>query len=120
MKLSVIWIDAETASVFHFSDDKMERKKLKVTHKDHHTHARDHLDQERGESHLFQDAAAELSSSDRALIIGPGIAKIHFESYLKEKRPFIARKIAGVETVDHPTDGQIAAMAKKHFERETA
>ena len=117
MKLTVIWIDRENANLFHLSDDKMERKKLKLRHQDHHNHHRDHLDQDREEPHLFKEAAMELNDSERVLIIGPGVAKYHFQSYLVEHQPLIGKKIAGIETVDHPTDAQIAALAKKFFER---
>ncbi|MGZ3651290.1 MAG: eRF1 domain 2 [Bdellovibrionota bacterium] len=120
MKLSVIWIDRENANLFHISDDKMERKKLKLNHTDHHTHRRDQLDQNREEPHLFTEAALELAASDRVLIIGPGVAKHHFQSYLVEHMPFIGKKVAGIETVDHPSDEQIAALAKKYFERVSA
>jgi hypothetical protein len=29
--------------------------------------------------------------------------------------PAIAKQIVGVETVDHPSDGQLLAFAKKYF-----
>ena len=120
MKLSVIWIDRENARIFHLSDEKMERKQLKLRHPDHHTHHRDHLDQDREEPGLFKEIATELQDSERLLIIGPGVAKHHFQNYLNEHQPFLAKRVAGVETVDHPTDGQIAALAKKFFEKASA
>lgn len=120
MKLSVVWIDREHARFFHFSDDRMERKNIKLRHAEHHTHARDGLDRDREEPQLFLEAAGELTGSDKILILCPGVAKHHFQTYLAEHQPFVAKKIAGVETVDHPSDGQIAAMAKRFFEKITA
>lgn len=117
MRLSVIWIDRENARVFHISDDKMERKVLKLRHADHHTHRRDARDKDREEPSLYLEAAGELTSSDRILILGPGVAKHHFHAYLSEHQPFVAKKVAGVETVDHPSDGEVAAMAKKFFDK---
>jgi stalled ribosome rescue protein Dom34 len=117
MKLSVIWIDREHANLFHLSDEKMERKKIKLHHAEHHTHHRDNLDQMHEDPHLVREAAQELSASDQVLIIGPGVAKHHFQSYLVEHQPFVGKKIVGIETVDHPTDAQIAALAKKFFEK---
>jgi hypothetical protein len=34
---------------------------------------------------------------------------------LHEHDRALERKIVGIETVDHPTDGQIIAYAKKYF-----
>jgi stalled ribosome rescue protein Dom34 len=120
MKLSVIWLDRETARLFHLSDERMERKFIKLRHSDNHTHRRDQRDQDREEPGLFQEIIAELQASERFLVIGPGVAKHHFQNYLNEHQPLLAKKVAGVETVDHPTDGQIAALAKKFFEKVSA
>jgi hypothetical protein len=35
--------------------------------------------------------------------------------YIEQHNPQLKKIIAGVETVDHPTDGQIVAMARKFF-----
>ena len=41
-------------------------------------------------------------------------AKAELATYLRE-HTHIGSRIVGVEAVDHPTDGQIVAYAKKHF-----
>lgn len=120
MKLTVIWIDRQSARVFHVSNEKMERKTLGKSHVEHHTHRPDAFDHRREENHLFHEAVKELSQADRSVIIGPGMAKHHFQTFLVEHHPQIAKKISGFETVDHPTDAQIAALAKRYFERATA
>jgi stalled ribosome rescue protein Dom34 len=120
MRLSVIWIDRQCARVFHVSDDRMERKYLGKGHVEHHTHRPDARDHQREEIPLFKEAAKELSQADRTVIIGPGMAKHHFQNFLIEHYPLIAKKIAGFESVDHPTDAQIAALAQRYFERATA
>lgn len=115
MKGAVIWIDRETARLFLLSDEKMERKNLEVHMPEHHTHGKDASDRDRKEHKLFAAAAKELGAVDRVLILGPGVAKHHFKTYLEEHYPKEARKVVGLETVDHPTDGQIAAYTKKLF-----
>lgn len=120
MKLSIVWIDREHAKIFHFSDEKMERKKLSASHIDHHSHKRDAIDQSQEEKKLFLEALKELTDSMRILIIGPGVAKHHFRAFLTEHHPMVAKNISGMETVDHPSDGQIAALAKKHFQKASA
>jgi hypothetical protein len=35
--------------------------------------------------------------------------------YLREHNHLLEARVVGVETVDHPTDGQLVAHAKKYF-----
>lgn len=49
------------------------------------------------------------------LVCGPSTAKLELSRYLKSHAPDVERRIAGVETVDHPTDRQLVARAKVFF-----
>ena len=115
MSALVIWIDREHAKLFQFSEEKMERKNLKSHHTDHHTHPFDQLDIKRQEHEFHSEIATHLNDCERILIVGPGVAKNHFQNFLTEHFPALARKVAGCETLDHPTDPQIAALARKFF-----
>jgi stalled ribosome rescue protein Dom34 len=117
MKLSIVWIDQKNAKLFHLSEEKMERQHVEASHTDHHTHRRDQFDTNRSAHPLFLQTAELLGDSDRILIVGPGVAKHHFFTYLAEHQPLLSKKIAGIETVDHPTDGQIAALTRTFFQR---
>ena len=115
MSIFVIWVDRDHAKLFQFSNEKMERINLHASHQDHHTHRLDQIDQKQQDNSFFSEVAARLSEATRILILGPGVAKHHFQNYLTEHLPALAKKIAGCETVDHPTDSQIAALARKFF-----
>ena len=116
MKAAVIWMDREMAKIFFFSERKMERIAIKVSQPEHHTHQRDNLDQLRLERSLFKDMVPHLRHLKKILILGPGVAKYHFRTYLTENFPAIGRNVLSCETVDHPTDEQIAAYALKYFQ----
>jgi hypothetical protein len=62
----------------------------------------------------MKDVADAVSDAGEILIIGPAQAKTELATYLRE-HTHIGSRIVGVEAVDHPTDGQIVAYAKKHF-----
>jgi hypothetical protein len=47
--------------------------------------------------------------------VGPAEEKTAFVKYLTSKEPAIAEKIKAVETVDHPSDGQLLTYARQHF-----
>src|SRR5689334_9759493 len=115
MTCFLIWIDRSSAKVFQVSPEKMERKILKSHYHDHHTHRLDSRDFEQMEKKPFQEAAEILSQEGQILILGPGVVKHHFLNYLNEHYPVLSKKVVGCESVDHPTDSQIAAQALKYF-----
>ena len=49
------------------------------------------------------------------MIVGPGNAKIELVEFIRLHDPKLAKLIAGVETVDHPSDGQLVAYARKYL-----
>ena len=56
-----------------------------------------------------------VNESKEILIIGPGSAKLELIKHAHHHDPQIAAKIVGVETVDHPSDKEILAYARKFF-----
>ena len=124
MAIIVVWIDRENAKLFQLSSDRMERMSpLAARHQDHHTHRTDAFDYKHRENAFFLDviqhfqtaAASAPSIMPKILIVGPGVAKHHFLNYMNEHHPVSAKKVVGCEAVDHPTDAQIAALARKFF-----
>jgi hypothetical protein len=53
--------------------------------------------------------------AEEILVLGPSTAKSEFLHYLQEHVRGLTGKIAGVETVDHPTEAQIVAHVRSHF-----
>jgi hypothetical protein len=52
---------------------------------------------------------------DALLIVGPASAKHEFFKFVQEHHRALVSKIVGVETVDHPTGGEIVAHARSYF-----
>jgi stalled ribosome rescue protein Dom34 len=118
MSAYVVWIDSHEAKLFDLNGKKQEPKHF-------HTHGAKHPAQPHGKhagahhpesEHLFADVSQTLQKASQILVIGPGEAKTHFKSYLeKHFASSLGKKIVGVETVDHPTDNQIVALAGRFF-----
>ena len=115
---AVIWIDHKEARVFHVHPEATEA--TTVLAPQHHLHrhpkgrgeAREHPDDAR---RFFGEVARALDGVDALLIVGPSSAKLEFFRYLHaHDRPLEAR-VVGVESADHPTDGEIVARAKSYF-----
>ncbi len=116
MNAFVIWIDREHAKIFPVSEERLEKKTLLAKQSEHHTHKLDNLDHQRQENWLFEESVAYMRNAEKILVLGPGVAKHHFITYLMEQHPALARKVTDCETVDHPSDAQIIAYAKKYFQ----
>jgi stalled ribosome rescue protein Dom34 len=115
---AAIWIDHREARVFHFSPTDVETL---VLHPDNPTRHIHHKANSIGSGHSstspeYLGAVAEsVSDAGSVLITGPAGAKTELVEFIRLKDPKLAKVIAGVETVDHPTDAQLVAFARKYL-----
>ena len=56
-----------------------------------------------------------VSQAGSILITGPASAKKELAAYLEHDQPGVASKIVGIEAMDHPSDGELLAFARKFF-----
>ena len=66
-------------------------------------------------AHFFQALASALPRTAKLLVVGPAHAKLDFLRYLHAHDAELEKRVAGIETVDHPTDRQLVAYAKQYF-----
>jgi len=116
----VVWIDHVEAHVIHFNRDGKDNETV-TTHSTHpHLHVKaGTIGSGRApeNAHFFDDVAKAIDDSQEILVVGPGLEKLVFTKYLMKHHPLVADKILSVETVDHPTDNQLVAFAKRYFEK---
>lgn len=114
---AVVWIDHTKAQVIHFDKDASESEALK-THSTHPHPKQNHADTHANEDDntaFYNDIAAVLKDTQQILVVGPAQEKTAFVKYLTAKVPAVAEQIKAVETVDHPSDGQLLNYARQHF-----
>jgi stalled ribosome rescue protein Dom34 len=113
---AVVWLDHAEARVFHFDRDSAEKTVLHG-HKHHLHHKAGSVGSGRdaADTAFFADIAHTLADAGEVLLLGPGAAKLEFFRYAGKANPALEHKIVGCETVDHPSDGQIVAYARKYF-----
>ena len=113
-----IWIDHKEAHILYFDTTRSEIVKSNAEHP--HLH---HKANEIGsgnapaETHYFHTVISAVAGVNEILIVGPGSAKTELLKHAISHDPAIAKKIVGVETVDHPTDGQVLNFAKAYFHK---
>jgi stalled ribosome rescue protein Dom34 len=116
---AAVWIDHHEARVFRIEPTSFEAVVLEAP--THHLHKHPRGAAERTEhpddaKRFFRDVTHALEQADEVLIVGPSTAKLHLIKYVSKTVPALEPRIVGVETVDHPTDREFAAYARKYFE----
>lgn len=56
-----------------------------------------------------------MADAAEILVTGPANAKDELVKHIKRHDPTLAKAIVGTETVDHPTDAQLIAFARRYF-----
>lgn len=118
MENAVLWLDHAKAHVIRFNRNDSEatlcHAKERHPHLHHHANSigdgRAHIDQA-----FFSDVANALADTKTLLVTGPGLAKTEFVQMLREHKPVLANAVAAVETMDHPSEPELLAYARKHI-----
>ena len=114
---AVVWIDHSEAHILHFTAEDVEKKLVHgKPHKHLHTKRNSQASGNAPEDQAYYHKVAEaLKGAEEILVVGPANAKTEFVKHLKSHDAAIAKKIVAVETVDHPSDGELVGYARKHF-----
>ena len=115
---AIVWLDHHDARIITFSSGPSreinvhsDRSERQVHHKAGSVgsgHAPD-------DHHFFDEIVAAVAGVREVLIAGPGNAKTSFRTYLVDHDAELARRIVGVEPMDHPTDAELLAAARRSF-----
>jgi hypothetical protein len=105
---AILWIDHREARVFHFNAAQTERLLVRADHPTRHLH---HKAGAIGSGH----AAEDQEFYERVTSSSPANAKTELMKYIARCAPEVRARIASVETVDHPTDGQLVDHARRYF-----
>ncbi len=115
---AVVWIDHREARIFHFSPTDVDKL---VLHPDHPTKHIHHKANSIGSGHALEDqnyfhaVTHAIADAGAVLITGPANAKTELVKHIHHHDPERIRTIAGVETVDHPSDASLIAYARTYF-----
>jgi stalled ribosome rescue protein Dom34 len=115
---ALVWIDHREAKVFQFDATDVDYAKVRSTHPHQHLHHKANagdsghvpLDKE-----FLKHVAQALATAGAILITGPASAKTELATYIKETQPDLAKRISGIEALDHPTDGALVDLGRRYF-----
>lgn len=108
---AVVWTDHHNARVLQFDDEQTAARIIR----EHARHTAQHGSAVRTEHEFFAELCHELDTVAQVLVTGSHTALADFRHYVEKHRPATAARIVAYEPVDHPTENQLVALARKHF-----
>ena len=115
---AVVWIDHAEAHVLHFSTDAAKNEKISAHSKHKKVHTKSGIP---GSGHspedqkYYHEVAHAVADAAEILIVGPSSAKLALMKHMHKHDAAVADKVVGIESIDHPTDGQLLAYARHYF-----
>lgn len=108
---AVAWIDHHSARVLQIDDQQVLDQKVS----EHPHYTRQHGSEVRSEHEFFAEVCDAMAGIASVLVAGGHTAQADFRRYVEKHRPALSSQIAGWQTVDHPTVGEIVKMGRAFF-----
>lgn len=115
---AIVWIDHAQARVIQFDAETSSTSVVRPEGGTPHLH---HKANSIDDGHLAEDqnylhaVGVALDGADAVLVAGPANAKLELMKHIARHDPPLLKRVAGVQTVDHPTDGQLLDHARRYF-----
>ena len=108
---AVVWTDHQSAQVLQFDAEHVLAHKVRA----HTHHTAQHGSAVCTQHEFFGDVCDALDGVAQVLVTGSHTAIADFRHYADKHRPQTATRIVGYEVVDHPSENQLVALARKYF-----
>lgn len=120
---AVVWIDHAQAHVMHISPDDVESSVVRPQqpHRQlHHKRGADKggavsVGRSPEDQQFYHEVIEALKGAQEVLVVGPANAKLNLIKHIHSHDQQMSDRVIGVETVDHPSDAQLVAYARKYF-----
>ena len=108
---AVVWMDHQEAHVVMFDREHIEAQRIHS--RSHHKH------QGKADDTVafYADVAQALTGTHEVLVTGPGLARNEFRDWCAAHHKSTAAAIVDSIASDHPSDGQLGALAKHYFKK---
>lgn len=108
---AVAQIDHHHAEVIQFDSEHVVQRDVH----DHRKLTRQHGSAVRTEHEFFGEVCDALEGIAEVLVVGGHTSLADFHHYVDKHRAPTAKRIVGYLAVDHPTEHQLVALARRHF-----
>jgi hypothetical protein len=115
---AIVWMDSKQAHVFRFNAEDVEEERIRAHSPFRQVHHKAGVIGA-GHAHLDRDFFDHIIDALRGvrewLLVGPSHAKNELLAHLDAHVPWLKAQLVGVEPMDHPTDGELLAHARRVF-----
>ncbi len=108
---AVAFIDHQSAQVLQFDTEQVVEHQVH----EHLKFTRQHGSTVRTEHEFFGHVCDALDGIAEVLVVGGHTGLADFRHYVDKHRPLTAKHIVDYEVVDHPSENQLVALARKRF-----
>ena len=108
---AVAFVDHQSAVVLQFGTEHVEGRKLH----EHVAFTRQHGSGVRTEHEFYGQVCDAFDGIAEVLVTGGHTGLADFRHYVDKHRPLTAARIVAYEVVDHPSENQLVALARKRF-----
>jgi stalled ribosome rescue protein Dom34 len=118
---AAVWLDHNEARIFHVTAESFDATTI-VSPKAHtQLHRRSGPGAEsghraQGDAHFYADIEKALAGAKAILVLGPSTAKLELIKHVHKHARDLEPRIVGIETVDHPSDGQLVRYVRRYFD----
>jgi stalled ribosome rescue protein Dom34 len=119
---AIVWLDHQHATVIDFTVDDRHVSHVESTspRKLHRKSGPMGTGKAPEDAAFFDEVVAAVAGAHELVVCGPGTAKVAFMHHLERKHQRMVKQVLGVETLDHPSDGELLAFARRYFRRADA
>ncbi len=108
---AVVWTDHQSAQVLQFDAEHVSAEKVRT----HTHHTAQHGSAVRSQHEFFGEICDALDGIAEVLVTGSHTTLADFRHYADKHRSQTASRIVAYEVVDHPSENQLVALARKYF-----
>lgn len=108
---AIVQIEHHVARVLQFDAEDFGLRKIAVHRHDTSRRA----DVVRPEHEFFADVCDSLEEMSMVLVVGAHAAHADLRRYVDRHQRALHARIIGWEAIDHPTEGQLLALARRDF-----
>ena len=108
---AIVWLDHHHAEILEF--DATQVLAHQVTSHIHYT--RHHDSKAHSEHAFFSEICEALAGVDQLLVAGSPVAQADFRRYIEKFQPQVAGRVVHWQTLDHPSDSELIALARRYF-----
>jgi hypothetical protein len=113
LKHAVAFVDHQLAHVVQFDEEQVVQSKLHA----HQTFTGQHHSGVRTEHEFFGRVCDSIDGIAKVLVVGGHQGLADFRHYVDKHRPLTSQHITSYEVVDHPTEKQLVALGRRHFDK---